>query len=130
MLLAPSALFKHEISISSLNGLARKPIAPDASACARAFISRKSGNENDREVMTLCNQFALQLYPIHARHLHVANQALGVIQPVRFQERFSGCKLEHCIPKRSNEAGGRVPKRIVVIDDCDHRHRPLSFPRK
>ena len=56
--------------------------------------------------MTLCNQFALQFYPIHARHLHVANQALGVIQPVRFQERFSGCKLEHCIPKRSNEARG------------------------
>jgi hypothetical protein len=42
MLLAPSALFKHEISISSLNGLARKPIAPDASACARAFISGKA----------------------------------------------------------------------------------------
>ena len=63
------------------------------------FHFRKSGNENDREVMTLANQFALQLYPIHTRHLHVANQAIGVIQPVRFQERFSGCKLKHRIPK-------------------------------
>jgi hypothetical protein len=49
--------------------------------------------------MTLGNQFALQLYPIHTRHLHVANQAIGVIQLVRFQERFSGCKLEHCYPR-------------------------------
>jgi hypothetical protein len=39
---SPSALFKRVISISSLNGLARKPIAPDASACARAFISGKA----------------------------------------------------------------------------------------
>jgi hypothetical protein len=41
-LLAPIASFKHVISISSLNGLARKPIAPAATACARAFISGKA----------------------------------------------------------------------------------------
>jgi hypothetical protein len=40
---------------------------------------RYARTENDREAMTLGNQFALQLYPIHARHLHVANQAIGVI---------------------------------------------------
>ena len=39
---SPSALFKHVISISSLNGLARKPTAPDASACARAFSPGKA----------------------------------------------------------------------------------------
>ena len=43
------------------------------------FHFRKSGNENDREVMTLGNQFVLQLYPIHTRHLHVGNQAIGVM---------------------------------------------------
>jgi hypothetical protein len=37
-----------------------------------------------------------------------------------------GCKLEHCIPKRSNEAPGRAAKRLVVIDNCDHRHN-LAF---
>ena len=79
--------------------------------CPRScFHFRKSGNENDREAMTLSNQFALQLYPIHARHLHVANQAIGVMQPVRFQERFGGCKLQRCIPKRSDEAHGSAAK--------------------
>ena len=37
-----SASFKHVISISSLNGLARKPNAPAATARARAFISGKA----------------------------------------------------------------------------------------
>ena len=72
--------------------------------------------------MALVNQFVLQLYPIHARHLHIANQAIGVMQLIRFQKRFSGCKLEHRIPKRSNEAHCRAAKRVVVIDNRDHRH--------
>jgi len=59
----------------------------------------KSGNENDREVMTLGNQFTSQLYPIHTRHLHVANQAIGVIQPVRFQERFGDANSSTAYPR-------------------------------
>jgi len=95
--------------------------------CTR-FYFRKSGQENDRQMMTLGNQFTLQFYPIHARHLHVTDQAIGVIQAVRFQERVSGCKLDNCISQRSNEAHCRVAKRVVIIDNCDHGHpRQLSL---
>ena len=54
-------------------------------------------------MMTLRNQFTLQLHPIHARHLHVTDQAIGVMQAVRFQERVSGRKLDNRISQRSNE---------------------------
>ena len=60
--------------------------------CTR-FYFRKCAHENDRKMITLGNQFTLQLYPIHARHMHVAYQAIRFMQAVRFQERFSGCKL-------------------------------------
>jgi hypothetical protein len=33
---------------------------------------------------------------------------------------FASETMEHRIPKRSNEAHGRVAKRLVVIDNCDH----------
>ena len=49
--------------------------------------------------MTLANQFALQLYPIHARHLHVANQAIGVIQPVRFQNASADANWSTAYPR-------------------------------
>jgi hypothetical protein len=95
--------------------------------CTRSYF-RKSGQENDRQMMTLRNQFTLQLHPIHARHLHVTDQAIGVTQAVRFQERVSGRKLDNCISQRSNEAHCRVAKRVVIIDDCDHGHpRQLSL---
>jgi len=97
--------------------------------CTR-FYFRKSGQENDRQMMTLGNQFTLQFHPIHARHLHVTDQAIGVMQAVRFQERVSGCKLDNCISQRSNEAHCRVAKRVVIIDNCDHgdpRQLSLQF---
>jgi len=40
--LTASASFKQVINSSSLSGLARKPIAPAPSACARALISEKA----------------------------------------------------------------------------------------
>ena len=95
--------------------------------CAR-FYFRKSGHENDRQMMTLGSQFTLQLYAIHARHLHVADQAICFMQAVRFQERLSGCKLDNCIPERSNEAHCRVAKRLVIINNCDYGHlRQFNF---
>src|SRR4029077_11254429 len=33
---------------------------------------------------------------------------------------FASETMEHRIPKRSNEAHGRVAKPLVVIDNCDH----------
>jgi hypothetical protein len=82
---------------------------------------RKGGNENDRQPIALHNQFTLQLDAIHAWRLHVADQTISVMQAIRFQECFSGCKLERCVSKGANEARRRAAKRIVIIDNCDYR---------
>ena len=47
---------------------------------------------------------------------YVADQTISVMQAIRFQERFCGCKLDDCIPERSNEAHCRTAERVVIID--------------
>ena len=52
--------------------------------CMRSsFHLGKGGNKNDGQAMALSNQLILQFYPIYARHLHIANHAIGVMQVVR-----------------------------------------------
>ena len=48
-----------------------------------SFHLGKGGNKNDGQAMALSNQLILQFYPIYARHLHIANHAIGVMQVVR-----------------------------------------------
>jgi hypothetical protein len=52
--------------------------------CALAnSLLGKGGNEDDRHVRTAYGQLALQFQPTHSLHLHVRDQARGVMQPRR-----------------------------------------------
>src|SRR3981081_886486 len=52
--------------------------------CALAnSLFGEGGNENDRHVRTAYGQLALQFQPTHSLHLHVRDQARGVMQPRR-----------------------------------------------
>jgi hypothetical protein len=52
--------------------------------CALAnSLFGESGNENDRHVRTAYGQLALQFQPTHSLHLHVRDQARGVMQSRR-----------------------------------------------
>jgi hypothetical protein len=52
------------------------------SALANSLFG-KGGNEDDRHIRTAYGQLALQFQSSHSLHLHVRDQARGVMQPRR-----------------------------------------------
>jgi hypothetical protein len=51
----------------------------------RVIVSM-GGDENDRESRIGVHQVTLKIQPAHARHPHIENQAVRIVQPIRIQE--------------------------------------------
>jgi hypothetical protein len=68
----------------------------------------------------------LKVNPAQARHLHIGDQASGIIQAVRLQKFFGRRKGYGLIAKRPEEPLGGFTYRFVVIDDRDQGITPHS----
>ena len=79
------------------------------------------GNEDDRYVPTAYRQRVLKFHPTHSWHLHVRNDARGIIQLGRRQELLRGTEHARLIAERSNEAAHCSPDGLVIIDDGNDR---------
>src|SRR5216683_7702235 len=81
----------------------------------------KGGNEDDRHVRTAYGQLVLEFHSAHSWHLHVRNQARGVIQPGRGQELLRGTEHARLVTDRPNEAAHCSSDGLVIVDDGDDR---------
>ena len=67
----------------------------------------------------------------HARHLHVADQAIGVMQAARVQKRFRRCKLETLHRTNSMPAASNGPVMVgenhyrIIVGAQFHRMMPM-----
>src|SRR5262249_26343117 len=78
--------------------------------------------------MTLRIQFFLQFHSVHAGHMHIADQAISIVDAIRFQKLFGGCELDSCISERSKQTHCRTAERVVIVDNGNHRQfRQLSL---
>ena len=75
--------------------------------------------EDERHAVTLGQQVGLQLDAAHARHLDICNHTREVIEAVRSQELFGGCKCIYKIPERPHKAVGRGTHGCIIVNDCD-----------
>src|SRR5882757_4081187 len=81
----------------------------------------KGGNEDDRYVRTAYGQRVLELHSIHSWHLHVGDDARGIIQLGRGQELLRGREHARLVAERPNEAAHCSSDGLVIVDDGDDR---------
>jgi hypothetical protein len=77
----------------------------------------KGGNEDDRYVRTAHGQRVLEFHSAHPGHLHVRNDARGIIQLGRGQELLRGTEHARLVAERPNEAAHCSPDGLVIVDD-------------
>src|SRR5260370_6560703 len=79
------------------------------------------GNEDDRYVRMAYGQRVLEFHSAHSWHLHVRDDARGIIQLGRGQELLRATEDARLIAERPNEAAHCSSDGLVIVDDGDDR---------
>ena len=62
--------------------LAQKPYCSGAERVASCLRFREGSDKDNRNAMPLGDEMTLQLYPRHAGHLYIRDQAIGIFNGV------------------------------------------------
>jgi len=81
----------------------------------------KGGDEDDRYARPAYDQLVLELHSAHSQHLHVRNDARGIIQLGRAKELLRGSEHARPIAERPNKATHCSSDGIIIVDDGDDR---------
>jgi len=82
--------------------------------------------ENHRRSVAPRYQKALQLNPAQTRHLHVGDQARGVIDLIRLQKLLRRRKRHRAVAEGSQKRFRRLTHKTVIIHNRNHLERPWN----
>ena len=103
-----------------MEGLAQKADRACIEHTSSELFLREGSYEYDRRVDTLRNQQVLQIGPAQSRHLHVRDQARGVVEQIGFEKFLSRCKGIGVQSERLDEPPRRVAHGNVIINNRNH----------
>jgi len=81
----------------------------------------KGGDEDDRYARPAYDHLLLKLHSAHSWHLHVRDDARGIIQLGRAKELLRGSEHARPIAERPNKATHCSSDGIIIVDDGDDR---------
>ena len=89
-----------------------------------------SRDEDDRYSGSVGIELRLQFKTGHAWQADVSDQARSVVSGVGLEELFGEVEAESIQPLRFEQILECVPKRLVILDDCDEfRALPTTHER-
>jgi hypothetical protein len=113
-----------------IEGLAQEADCSSRQRARPETFVRKSSDKNYRQAMTLGNQVPMHINPAQTRHMHVRNDARGVILERGAKEFLGGSESGGGIAKGPHQAHRCLANGFIVIDDRDYgRLRQDDFPR-
>src|SRR4029453_18037422 len=110
------------------DGLAQERSGAGGAPPLLLLLAGPARDEEDRNTRAALGQEALDLEPVHVRHAHVEQQAVGLRRQLGAQELRTGSEALCAVAEGADEPAGRLPhRRVVVADRGDRLPRPLDL---